>query len=545
MESNILSKQTLVIGGVVGLFFSLALLIIFAQMFAQAFTVSQNPYIAGSLQPLGLSCDGLDFNGNPRNVAVYFSNNNENEMPFYTTDCTDTGIGIYLDNNYTGSLPVTVHIMQQNEQGCSGFSAQSCYLSRSNGTEFLLTYTDAVSPPAPTSVPSSPTSSSTSSSATYSTLNVVKIVINDNGGTKTIADFPLFINGMPVVSGATNTFPAPGIIYTITETGDSNYTRTFSGDCDVNGQINLNQGENRFCIVTNDDIGVPVVVLPVPPLIDVVKVPAPLSLPLGPGPVTYTYTLRNIGTVPVTNITMDGDTCSPIVFVSGDTNGDSRLDVNEVWVHRCTTTLTETHTNTVVTTGWANGLSAVDIAAATVVVGVPGLPDAGVAVVPPLIHVTKVPNPLALLAGGGMVTYTNIVTNPGTLALSNVRLTDDKCGPVKYVSGDRNRDSKLDTTERWTYACQMNLTKTTTNTIVASGEANGIVVRDFAIATVVVTTIVPTTAAPDNFIPITPVLALPNTGFILNEVIFWNIVILAGIFAVLIILYVVKEEGIA
>jgi hypothetical protein len=176
------------------------------------------------------------------------------------------------------------------------------------------------------------------------TINVVKVVINDNGGTKTIADFPLFVNATPVVSGVTNTFPAPALVYRVTETGDTNYTRAFSGDCGLNGGISLNPGDNKFCIVTNDDIGVPVVVPPVPPLIDVVKVPSPLALPNGPGSVTYTYTLKNIGTVPVTNITLVGDTCSPIIRVSGDTNGDQKLDLNETWVHTCSTTLTETPT---------------------------------------------------------------------------------------------------------------------------------------------------------------------------------------------------------
>lgn len=348
----------------------------------------------------------------------------------------------------------------------------------------------------------------------HGTITVVKMVINDNGGTKTVADFPLSVNGTLVVSSTTYSYPASGV-YTVTETTDPNYTRTFSGDCDINGSINLNTNENKFCIVTNDDIGAPVVVPPVPPIIAVVKVPSPLALPTGPGAVTYTYTLRNIGTVPVTNITMVGDTCSPIVLISGDTNGDSKLDVSETWVHTCSTTLTETHTNTVVATGWANGLSATDIASATVVVGAP--------TVPPLIHVTKVPNPLTLLAGGGIVTYTKRVTNPGTVALSNVRLTDDKCDSVKYVSGDTNGDSKLDTTETWIYTCQANLTKTTINTVTASGDANGLTARDFAIATVTVATAVP---------------SLPNTGIGPNEKsIPWDIII-AGILILTLISFV-------
>lgn len=337
-------------------------------------------------------------------------------------------------------------------------------------------------------------------------ITVVKLVINDGGGTKSIEDFPLFVNDAPMTSGMTRGFPAPSNVYTITETADPNYNRTFSGDCDSNGQLNLSPGSTAVCIVTNDDKAVPVVP-PVPPLIDVIKVPSPLALPAGPGSVQYTYTLRNVGTVPVTNITMVGDTCSPIILVSGDTNSNANLEVDETWTYRCSTTLAKTHTNTVVATGWANGLSAVDIANATVVVGAP--------VVPPLIHVTKIPSPLTLSAGGGLVTYTKIVTNPGTVALSNVRVTDDKCSPMNYISGDMNANSRLDTNEAWTYICRTNLTKTTTNTAVASGEANGLTARDFAVATVVV--------VPPK---------LPNTGFAPGgENTSRNIILFIGIFA--------------
>ncbi len=335
------------------------------------------------------------------------------------------------------------------------------------------------------------------------TINVVKTVINDSGGTKVAADFSLFVNGTPVVSGVTNNFPAPALVYTVTESADPNYTRTFSGDCDVNGQLNLIPGDNKFCIVTNNDIGPATPV--VPPLIDVLKVPNPLALPSGPGPVTYTYTLRNIGTVPVTDITMVGDTCSPIVRVSGDLNGDNKLDVNETWVYTCTTTLSATHTNIITATGWANGISAVDIASATVVVGAP--------IVPPLIHLVKRPSVFTLPAPGGGVLYTYTVTNPGAAALSGVSITDDKCtglpGQVVGHPGDLNHNNLLETNETWNFTCQTNLTQTTTNTGTVVGFANGLVATDFAIATVVV-------AAP----------GFPNAGLPPDTT--WNIAILAG-----------------
>lgn len=353
-------------------------------------------------------------------------------------------------------------------------------------------------------------------------LIVNKVVINDNGGAKVIADFPLFIDGGSVISGVVSTTTIG--LHTISETADSGYTAAIGGNCATNGTITLALGDVKTCTITNNDIasvggsGS----APVPPLIDVVKVPSPLALPDGPGTVKYTYTLSNTGTVPVTDITMVGDTCSPIVLISGDTNTDTKLDVNETWVHTCSTTLSKTHTNIVTATGWANGISATDTANATVIVGVP--------VVPPLIHVTKVPSPLVLSAGGGTVKYTNKVTNPGTVALSNVRLADDKCKPVKYISGDTNSDSKLDTTETWTYTCSDKLTKTTVNTVTASGDANGLTARDFAIATVIATTIP----------------KLPNTGLPPSENNTpWNIIVPAGILAILTSLYFARRKQIA
>jgi len=322
-------------------------------------------------------------------------------------------------------------------------------------------------------------------------LTVVKIVVNDNGGAKTVADFPLFVNGIPILSGDTNAFNISPQTYHVSETGNAQYARSFSGDCNINGDVLINRSDRKICVLTNTYAGAPAVIVPpAPPLIDVVKVPSPLALPAGPGNVIYTYTLKNIGTVPVGNITMIDNACSAPLRISGDTNNDNKLDLNETWIYTCQSNLTQTTTNVVVATGTANGVSATDIASATVVVGAP--------VIPPLIHVTMIPNPFTLPVGGGMVTYTEKITDPGTVPLDNVVLTNDKCAPMKYVSGDMNGDSKLDPTETWTYTCTTKLAKTTTNITTVSGTANGMTVRDLAIATIVVAPVVP---------------KFPNTGF--------------------------------
>lgn len=319
---------------------------------------------------------------------------------------------------------------------------------------------------------------------------VIKHVVNANGGTAIASNFNVHVIstenfGTADVTGSPAAgMEAPGTLYVlpkgtyaVREDVNPAYTVSYSGDCDAAGNINLYAGNTRTCTITNTHIAAPV-----PPLIDIVKIPVPLALPLGPGPVTYNYTVTNVGTVPMTDVSLAGDSCSPIVLNSGDTNGDQKLDVTETWKYTCTTTLSATHTNTVTATGHANGFTATHIAQATVVVGIP--------LVPPLIHIIKIPDPLTLPAGGGAVTYRYTVTNPGVTPLSDVGVTDDKCtglpSRVTGHPGDLNKNDLLEPSERWSFTCLSNLTATTTNTATATGHANGFTVTDIAVATVVV-----------------------------------------------------------
>ena len=65
------------------------------------------------------------------------------------------------------------------------------------------------------------------------------------------------------------------------------------------------------------------------------------------------------------------------------------------------------------------------------------------------------------------------------------------------------------------------------NTVTASGDANGLTARDFAIATVVVTNI-----------PKLPSTGLPPS----NNNVPWNIIMPTGIFAILILFYFVRKK---
>jgi hypothetical protein len=83
-------------------------------------------------------------------------------------------------------------------------------------------------------------------------LTVLKVVVNDNDGTKVIADFPLFVDQTSVASGVQNGFNAG--TYIVSETQQTGYTGTITGDCVPNGSITLSVGDVKSCTITNDDI---------------------------------------------------------------------------------------------------------------------------------------------------------------------------------------------------------------------------------------------------------------------------------------------------
>jgi hypothetical protein len=149
----------------------------------------------------------------------------------------------------------------------------------------------------------------------------------------------------------------------------------------------------------------------------------------------------------------------------------------------------------------------------------------------PLIHITKTPNPSILTFGPGLVVYTYNVTNPGTVYLRDVKVTDDKCSLVSYVSGDLNNDARLDSNESWQYICSGILQVTTKNTAIVVGyDFGGMSATDSDTATVIVSSNIPkpviiatttppvvviaTTTPPVVVATTTPVVPkLPKTGF--------------------------------
>lgn len=353
------------------------------------------------------------------------------------------------------------------------------------------------------------------------TLHVIKLIVNGNGGTAVPSGFNVHVknSGTDVLGSPLAGVAAPGTSYSlpvgtyaVSEDANSSYAQSFSGDCDSSGNITLASGDDKICTMINTDIPPPPPLLSAPasggggvryvPVIGILNVPTPLALPAGPGPVTYNYAVWNVGGAQaLTNISVTDDKCSPAILLSGDTNGNGKLDPGENWKYSCTATLAATMTNTAIATGYSDdgtNQAAVATAIATVVVGsVPGFPDTGL-VPPPLINIVKVPSRLIPFPfGGGEVMYAYTVTNPGAVSMHNVSVADDKCAPVYRTSGDANVNNLLDPGESWVYACRTNISVSTRNTATARGDANGITALGYAFSTVLVSAPgLPSTGAP-------------------------------------------------
>ena len=84
-------------------------------------------------------------------------------------------------------------------------------------------------------------------------LTLIKTVVNDDGGSLGVSDFPLFISGTPATSGVAMTL-SPGD-YVAGETNRPGYAASaWGGNCDTAGNVTLSAGDNKTCTITNDDI---------------------------------------------------------------------------------------------------------------------------------------------------------------------------------------------------------------------------------------------------------------------------------------------------
>lgn len=229
----------------------------------------------------------------------------------------------------------------------------------------------------------------------------------------------------------------PGQTITCTFTGPINGNANTSHDDTVTAEAEDDEGNT-----VSDSATATVRVTDVKPSIAVDKSASVGTVRAG-DKVTYTYVVTTSGPDSLVDVAVTDDKCSPVTFTGGDTDGDDELDPGESWRFGCTTGLTGTTINTAAATGTddeGNRATATDTASVTVV--------------DPRVAIDKQADPKSANPGGQVI-YTYLVTNPGTGELSKVVVTDDKCSPVTFVSGDTDGDSRLDPGETWRYTCSV------------------------------------------------------------------------------------------
>jgi hypothetical protein len=182
--------------------------------------------------------------------------------------------------------------------------------------------------------------------------------------------------------------------------------------------------------------------------------------------VAYTYTVTNPGNVPLSSVSVTDNRIGIVLYQSGDTDSDGRLDTDETWIFTATYNITaDDDVSPLVNTAEAQGSYA---GVGTIIAWT----TASVDILRPAITLNKTADPVEANEGD-TITYTYAVTNPGNTPLSNVSVVDDKAGDAAYQDGDANEDGNLDTDETWVFTATYTITADDDSPLVNIATASG------------------------------------------------------------------------
>lgn len=198
------------------------------------------------------------------------------------------------------------------------------------------------------------------------------------------------------------------------------------------------------------------------------SVDRPLVLP--GSEVEYTYTAVNTGTIDLRNDTgnpgwIADDACVAVTSTGGDLDGDGLLDANaaETWTFTCRAVIQVTTPNVAtmiaqpVDAGAPVGapLTRRDVALVRVVE--PEITLTKLALVPVVLDPDAAPVAGPDAPAPRPARYLYEVDNPGGAPIRDVALSDDKCAPVVYSTGDLANPGVLDPGETWEFTCATTL----------------------------------------------------------------------------------------
>ena len=246
------------------------------------------------------------------------------------------------------------------------------------------------------------------------------------------------------------------------------YTVT-QADIDNGGAVNPALTHDNTATVTTDEgaadsqsLSVPVVQDPRVSLVKTAAVADGTADHAG-DVINYSIDVSNTGNMTLTGITVSDPSVTGLTYVSGDTDGDNKLDLTETWHYTASHTVTQadidnggvvnpalTYTNTASVTTAQGGADAdandTDSASVSIVQN-PSVT---------LVKTASVPGGTA--DAGETIDYSIAVSNSGNMTLTGVAVSDPSVGDLHAVEsggfnvGDLDHDGKLDLTETWQYA---------------------------------------------------------------------------------------------
>ncbi|NNF63452.1 MAG: hypothetical protein HKN07_04260 [Acidimicrobiia bacterium] len=189
---------------------------------------------------------------------------------------------------------------------------------------------------------------------------------------------------------------------------------------------------------------------------------------IAPGaPITWTFVVTNEGDLPLHTIRVNDDQLGGIPYVSGDTDGDGWLDLDETWIFEAMGSAADLSTAAGTVPGCGDGRPTYQNRASTVgrsgnwqstsdfdyshYCNPDGEPDIDIE---KLTEGFDADDPFGAdvpkIAVGLPVTWTYLVTNTGTVDIVTVDVTDDQGVVPVFIGGD-DGDGILNPGEVWTY----------------------------------------------------------------------------------------------
>ena len=161
--------------------------------------------------------------------------------------------------------------------------------------------------------------------------------------------------------------------------------------------------------------------------------------------ITYTYNVTNEGNVNLCNIDIQDDLVPTVTYVSGDTSGESCLNLTETW--KFTGSYLATQSDICDDISNTATVTADDPCGGTALENSTSLHSHDLRC--KFSHQQDRGQEFRKV--GDTITYTYNVTNEGNVNLCNIDIQDDLVPTVTYVSGDTSGEGCLNLTETWKF----------------------------------------------------------------------------------------------